>query len=363
MAEPLKNLLNETYFKHFTTVFQQVDSDFDAEKFWRLLFDENWESRELKQRMRHASHTLRQMLPQDYIEALELLKRAAPSFTGLGAMIFPDFVEVYGLAHWEASVAALELMTQYSSSEFAVRPFIAADLERMMAQMLKWAQSDNEHVRRLASEGCRPRLPWAMALTMLKKDPAPILPILEVLKQDESLYVRRSVANNLNDISKDHPEVLKQIARRWHGQHPDTDWILKHASRGLLRKADPDIMSLFGFETMVGMRVDGLSLSKQELSIGGDTVIAFELVNTGTEPLKLRVEYGIDFIKKNGTTSRKLFKITENVYEPGVVSFSRRHSFADLSTRKHYPGVHRLAIVINGVELASAELDLRPTQG
>src|SRR5690606_550673 len=144
-------------------------------------------------------------LPPDYIEAVGVLKKAAPYFTGLEAMIFPDFVETYGLDHWEASMDALELMTRYSSSEYAVRPFIAKDTERMMAQMLEWAHSDSEHVRRLASEGCRPRLPWAMGLTMLKKDPSPILPILETLKQDESLYVRRSVANNLNDISKDHP--------------------------------------------------------------------------------------------------------------------------------------------------------------
>ncbi|WP_248928515.1 DNA alkylation repair protein [Paenibacillus hamazuiensis] len=363
MAEPLKNLLNEAYFERLVSVFQAVYPAFDKAEFWRLLFDEQWEHRELKQRIRHVTHTLRRLLPADYPEALGLLKQAAPHCSGLEAILFPDFVEVYGLDHWDASMEALELMTQYSTAEFAVRPFIAKDPERMMAQMLKWAGSGSEHVRRLASEGCRPRLPWAMALEPLKRDPSPILPILEALKRDESLYVRKSVANNLNDISKDHPELVKSLAVRWHGEHPHTDWILKHASRGLLRKGDPDMLALFGFESMDGIEVEGLEAGAQRLRIGDSLEFSFELVNRGTEPLKLRVEYGIDFVKANGRTSRKLFKITENTYRPGErVRFARRHAFADLTTRRHYPGTHRIAVVINGAELASAELVLLPAE-
>jgi 3-methyladenine DNA glycosylase AlkC len=128
-------------------------------------------------------------------------------------LFFPDFVETYGLEHWDRSVAALEKFTRMSTSEFAVRPFLKRNQPRMMAQMAAWSKHESEHVRRLASEGCRPRLPWADALPALKRDPAPIWPILEQLKADPSEYVRRSVANNLNDISKDHPEQVLAIAQ------------------------------------------------------------------------------------------------------------------------------------------------------
>ena len=170
------------------------------------IFDNNWKDKALKQRMKHISASLHHYLPMQYSDAIQILMKSSSKFRGFQYMFFPGFVERYGLNQYETSIQALEHFTKHSSSEFAVRPFITKYNHKMMAQMEVWAESDNHPIRRLASEGCRPRLPWATALPEFKQDPAPILPILEKLKNDESEYVRRSVANNLNDISKDHPQ-------------------------------------------------------------------------------------------------------------------------------------------------------------
>ncbi|XRD23614.1 hypothetical protein AABM34_13875 [Lysinibacillus fusiformis] len=225
----------------------------------------------------------------------------------------------------------------------------------MMDQMLKWVNHANPHIRRLASEGCRPRLPWASALGIYKLDPSPILPILNLLKQDPSVYVQKSVANNLNDIAKDHPELVKRLAREWHGESSITDWIIKHGCRGLLRKGDAEVLFLFGFDNSPDVTIHELALGKVRLAIGQTLDFAFTIQTTSTAPQKLRIEYAIDFVKANGATSRKLFKITERTFEKESHRYTRNHHFKDLTTRKHYPGQHKLAVIINGKELATTE--------
>jgi 3-methyladenine DNA glycosylase AlkC len=358
MAEVLKDKYNLTFLTHFSSLVSEVYPIFNEVTFMNLIFDHHWETRELKQRIRHISHALATTLPPSYEEALAVLNLLAPKCRGFEYLFFPDFVEAYGLNHWNESIVALKLFTFSSSSEFAVRPFIEKDPLMMMKVLKEWAQDDDHHVRRLASEGCRPRLPWATSLKMFIEDPSPILPILSLLKADQSEYVRKSVANNLNDISKDHPELVKKIAKDWKGQYPHTDWILKHGCRTLLRKADSDILSIFGFETNPNVLVEKLSLSSKMVVIGESVSFDFVITNPALSSFKLRVEYGIDFVKANGTAHRKLFKITENTYNHGETSFTRSHSFKDLSTRKHYEGEHRLSIVINGHEMAEAYFHL-----
>lgn len=353
MAEPLKLLLNEALIQTFSAAVCRVYPDFDADRFTRLVFDENWDDRELKPRIRHITLSLGTCLPADYEESLHILTKVAPHCRGFEYLFLPDYVEAYGLPYWNASIEALRLFTPCSSSEFAVRPFIEKHPEAMMAVMRQWAEDANEHVRRLASEGCRPRLPWAPPLRSFIADPSPILPILERLRADDSEYVRRSVANNLNDISKDHPELVKRLVRSWKGEHPHTDWILKHGCRSLLRKADPDTLELFEFNTAPVADIRHLTLSTAALVIGEALTFEFELVNPGPDTQKLRLEFGVDYVKANGTTSRKLFKMTENLYAPGSYRYSRNLSFRNLTTRTHYPGPHRIAIVVNGRELAS----------
>jgi len=359
-VESLKNLYNDIFFHQFTGVLSKHIQGFDRRLFLQQIHDEQWEERELKQRMKHIAHTLHGFMPGSYDQAIDIVFRLITEIRkttgptgGLEHMLFTEYVEAFGLEHYDASMEAMEFITQFISCEFAVRPFIIRYPDKAMKQMLKWSKHKSLHVRRFSSEGARPRLPWAMALPALKKDPAPLLPILENLKDDESEFVRKSVANNLNDIAKDHPEKVLQLAKQWQGQSPRTDWIIKHGSRTLLRKAHPTALQLFGLTVSDKVVVDKLQLATKSVAIGDNLGFSFNLTNTGRKPLKLRVEYGIDYMKSNGKPNRKLFKITENTYQPGqTYTFKRAQSFRNLTTRKHYTGQHTLSIVINGQELA-----------
>lgn len=336
-------------------------SPFDKKKFLKTVFDAGWEQRELKQRMRHIVHSIHQHLQLPYDQQVAVLKNAAPYFTGFLALIFPDFVEAYGIDHPDVSIPALELFTQYSSSEFAVRPFMIRYEKRMLKQHLQWSRHSNHHVRRLASEGIRPRLPWAMALPRFKEDPSPILPILENLKQDESEYVRKSVANNLNDISKDHPDIVLGIVKSWQNQSKETDWIVKHASRGLLKKGHTGALQSFGLNHAVKASVAHLKPDRPAVAIGDSLDFSFTLTLDEKKAHQLRVEYKIYFMKANGKQAAKIFQIGTYEFDPGATrDFRRTHKFADLTTRKHYAGAHKLAIVINGQEISEKPFQLTP---
>jgi len=358
MPEPLKNSYNEQYIARLANALESHQLSFKRKAFTASVFDGDWQGRELKARMGHIRECLHRHINLPFKEALDVLLPAAKDFGGYEAMFFPEYIEVYGQQHWQQSMDGLALLTQYSSSEFAVRPFIRQDTERMMGQMLCWAEHENEHVRRLASEGCRPRLPWANALPAFKQNPEPVMPILTQLRTDDSLYVRRSVANNLNDIAKDNPQVVLDWAKQYHGQSPLTDWLIKHGSRTLLKRAHPQALALFGFGDVSRIAVSDFQLAANKASIGGELEFAFQL-SASARPLgKLRIEYAIDYMKANGRLARKLFKVAEADYAQTQVEFQRRQSFRPMSTRKHYPGLHRLAVVVNGVELAQQEFDL-----
>ncbi|CQR57188.1 hypothetical protein [Paenibacillus riograndensis] len=367
MAEPLKAMYNEGFLRSFGTKLQSVYSGFDLEGFVTAAMKDPWEELELKGRMRRITETLGTFLPRRYEDALEILFAIDKECVGFPYLIFPDFVEVFGGSeeHWELSMSALERFTPKSSAEFAVRPFLLRDPQRMMAQMLRWSQHPDEHVRRLSSEGSRPRLPWGQALPMFKHDPSPVLPVLEQLKADSSLYVRKSVANNLNDIAKDHPGVVIDIVRRWKGVNAHTDWIVRHGCRTLIRKANPEIMALFGYagqEDESPLAVSAvLSVEPAELPIGGSCELAYALAVREGDEARIRIEYGIDFVKAGGKTSRKLFLLSDKTVPGGTrLSGKRTHRWVDLTTRRHYAGEHKITLLVNGREAASAVLVLKP---
>ncbi len=359
MAERLKDrFFSDKSITELGTAIVDVYPDFDQTEFDNLIYSDGWEDKELKQKMRHTTQCLEATLPGDYPTALKILEAVAPKIKGFDVMVFPDYVECYGLDDWDISLPALALFTTICSSEFAIRPFLEKDPEKGMDQMLKWAMEKDPHLRRLASEGCRPRLPWAMALSEFKKDPTPIMPILEALKDDPSEYVRRSVANNLNDISKDHPDMVLDICEKWYGQNENRDRIVKHACRTMLKAGITRALLLFGFGDPGHIVAEDLVFDKPSLAIGDDLRFTFKL-NLGTEEAsRLRLEYGIDFIKSKGKPSRKIFQIREASFKPGRHIISRKHSFKDLSTRKHYPGQHQIIILVNGVEKTMANFEL-----
>jgi len=309
MPEPIKNILNPAAIKEFAEAIKLVYDAFDIDGFCAAVVDKEYDGLELMARGRKISAGLGNFLPKNYEEAIAIIDIVISKFQGFAAFSFFEFVAMFGLEFWEVSIAALGRYTQYFSAEFAVRPFIIRDEKRMMAQMFEWSKSDNEHQRRLSSEGCRPALPWAVGLPKYKKDPLPIFPILEKLKADPSLYVRKSVANNLNDISKTHPELVIEIAKRWYGTDEKTNWIIKHGLRTLLKKSNPDALAIFGLGNADAVEVSDFATGNSAIALGGDLIFSFVL--TAKQDTKARLEYGIDYMKANGKQNRKVFQISE----------------------------------------------------
>lgn len=364
MADAIKNRYNYESLRTLALDIKSVFNGFQADEFLKATIDETWEKRGLKDRIIRISENLRKYLPADFETAISIIDQIVMNYgTWLDnfAGFFPTFVELYGRdeANWEISMAALARYTQYASSEIAVRWFIINHEERMMEQMYIWAKDENECVRRLASEGCRPALPWGQALTSFKKNPAPILPILEQLKADPSMHVRKSVANNLNDISKTHPDLVMNLAKDWYGKNGYTDWIVKHGCRTLLKKGSRKALALFGYENASSVEVHNFSVEGAVISIGEDMTFSFEIL--AREPSKIRLEYGIDYVKSGGKRNRKIFKISEislGLNERKI--YRKKHSFADVSVRKHYPGLHSITLIVNGMELGTKDFQLNP---
>lgn len=360
MAEKLKDTLFPLEkVQLFGTVLKEVYPEFKSEEFVAAVCDKDWPERELKEKMRHTTLCLHQFLPNDFKQTVDILVAIVPKVTGFEAIVLPDYVEVYGQEHWDIALPALGELTKCGSSEFGIRPFLNKDLEGAMKYMLDWADNEDFKVRRFASEGCRPRLPWAAGVPALKKDPSLILPILEKLKNDPEEFVRKSVANNLNDISKDHPELVLDICERWQGNSKHTDWIIKHACRTLLKQGNKRAMLLFGFANPELMKIDELSFSNNSPKIGDDITFSFNLTLDTKQKQKVRVEYIVHFIKANGKPSPKVFQIKEAEMAPGNYPITKKHSFRNMSTRKHYTGEHKFEVVINGQVKVSGSVELK----
>lgn len=334
---------------------------FDEGAFMGAVFDEDWDSRALKQRVRHVATVFHDLLPEPYPEALGVLREAADGMrsAGMAAWALCDFVEVYGLDHPELSLPALEQFTTVISAEFAVRPFIARYPERMMRQHHDWASHADPAVRRLASEGARPRLPWGMALRDLQADPAPLVPILESLRADPSADVRRSVANNLNDISRDHPDLVVSLLTSWQDDSPEMAELTKHALRSLLKQGHPEALALLGFTADAEFEVTALAVDPTLVPVGGATSLKFELRPTAEGRHAFMVDYAITYQNYSQTGSRKVFKGTTAERGRGEpLEMHRRISLASRSTRTIYPGRHRVEVLVNGSSAGTVEFEV-----
>lgn len=358
-GEPLKNMLNHNSLRDSALVIHSVYDSFDVDGFLKTTMDETWNDLGLKARGRKITLSLGKYLPTNYIEALAVIDKVIERAKPVIGFSFPDFIEVYGQdeANWDLSVSALGKYTQFWSSEFAVRPFIIKHEKRMMAQMFAWSKHENEHLRRLASEGCRPALPWAQSLPKYKKDPTPILCILEQLKSDSSSYVRKSVANNLNDISKTHPDLVVKLAKDWYGKNPYTNWIVKHGCRTLLKRGNRNVLAIFGLDNLTAAVVESFVLKKKSISVGDEMTFSFIIATK--ETTKVRLEYSIDYVKSKRKRSRKVFQLSEISMKANEKKlYTRKHSFADTSTRKHYQGIHSITLIVNGMEQGTLNFEL-----
>lgn len=353
----IKDVYSLSFYEKFSDVVKEVLPSFNKKDFIHKIFDTNFQHKEWKERMKHTTTVLHDFMPADFSKAAKLIdqlivKLKHTTFDGYGIafMFLPDYIETYGLDDFKNSVKALETVTQFISCEFAVRPFLLKYKTRMIDQMFKWSLHKSYHVRRFASEGSRPRLPWAMAIPDLKKDPSPILPILENLKNDPSEWVRRSVANNLNDIAKDHPGIVLKLAARWKGLSKETDAIVKHGSRTLLKAGHTDILKHYGLESK-DIKLTDFKIVTPQINVGDSLHFSFSIQNTSSEKQTVRLEYGVHYNKANGLLSKKIFKISEKIYQPREkIKVQKKQSFKPITTKKFYVGLHKLSIVVNGEE-------------
>lgn len=361
MAEPLKEMFNAAFYDRLSSELYKVYSDFSKVEFLREIQDGH-EQRSLNERMRHTSLVLRKYLPDDYPTTLNIMKKTIPNLDrGYTALLFPDFVGVFGLSYFDQSLEALKYFTQFGSSEFAIREFLRKDFERTIKLMSIWAEDENVHVRRLASEGSRPRLPWSFKLDKVIQNPKLTLPILEKLKADKELYVRKSVANHLNDISKEAPELVLQILRNWKGYSIETDWILKHGARTLLKRGDVHVLEIFGVAGSTQLVVRNFELKRTSVCIGDSLPFNFTLYNEGSVALNARIEFAVYYKKKSGELSKKVFKISERIIEPlQEIHFEKSVSFKIITTRVFHLGMHGLSLIVNGQESAQKKFELLP---
>lgn len=365
MGTLLKDLYSPLFYDQLALPLNKVLSGFTKKEFLKKIFTPDFESYELKQRMAHTAHVLHHFMPQDYTHAAPVLlkltdavKKYGPPASSIEYMFIPEYIYLYGLNHYKPSVNAMEQVTQFITCEFAVRHFIIHYEEQMIPQMIKWSKHKNRHVRRLATEGCRPRLPWAMALPKLKKDPSPILPILENLKQDTCEVVRRSVANNLNDISKDNPGLAIKIARQWKGLCTETDSIIKHGLRSLLKAGHPDVLAFYKLKAE-DLKIARFNIINKTVKMGNYLEFEAAITNTSKNQQTVRIEYAIYYLRNNRTLSKKVFKISEREIASGeTLTVIRRQSFKPITTRKFYTGTQQVSVIINGFESKKLSFEL-----
>jgi len=352
MTELLKeSIYSKDNVKTLSQIIKKHYSKFNQQKFMEKIFTNKWERLELKKRMRHITIVIKSEIKENYKSSIKILNKVSKEYSGFASMVLPDYVELYGLEHFEISIKALKEYTSCCSSEFAVRPFIIKYNSEMMKIMEKWSRDKNFHVRRLASEGCRPRLPWAMALPEFKKDPSLIIPILENLKNDDSDYVRKSVANNINDISKDNPELALDICKKWYGSSKNTNWIVKHGLRTLLKKGNKKALELLDISTSVQAEIKNLLISNDKIKLNSELEFEFEITNKETNEENFRLEYQVDFVKSRNKYSAKVFKLNEFKLKPGETKqVAKKFLFVNRTTRKLYSGKHIFTIIINGIK-------------
>ena len=359
MADALKEMFNKPFYTKLAIELNKADKHFHPDKFVKEVTS-NLEQLSLNQRLRNTSVVLKKHLPDDYKKSVGILYKTIPHVDkGYTSLVFPDFVGMYGHGNFEVSMEALSYFTQFGSSEFAIREYLKRDFTKTIKVMHGWAEDKNPHVRRLASEGSRPRLPWSFKLDEVIKHPDHTLPILEKLKADPELYVKKSVANHLNDISKDNTDWMLKILTRWDKANAHTLWIVKHASRTLIKKGNKQSLSLFDFEKNVKAEVLHLKLDKSRLRLGDSLQFEFDVRSQKPKTQKLVIDYAIHYYKKTGVLSPKVFKLKEiQLPGNGTVHLVKKHRFQDFTTRKHYPGKHAIEILMNGRIACRKEFEL-----
>lgn len=378
MAEPLKNSYGTDIPHRIADMIRAAHPEFAHRKFLDFVLPA-YESLELMPRGWHMADGLHHALPDNYDKAVDMLLDSLPAARANAAetsatadregntlapfLFMPHtfFVARYGLNHFETSMRAQYELTRRFTAEFSIRPFLQHHTGATLKKLESWLNDPSEHVRRLISEGTRPRLPWAPRLPAFQKDPRPVLALLEALKDDSSLYVRRSVANNLNDIGKDNPDIMLDTAARWLRDAPaPRQWIVRHALRVAVKNADPRALAMMGYGSKANVNISDVSISPQQASEGDDIKLSCSIHSTADNTQTLLIDYVVHYVKANGSTKPKVFKLTSSDLAAGQrLSVKKKLSLAAMTTRRHYPGEHRVELLINGETFALGSFQLR----
>jgi 3-methyladenine DNA glycosylase AlkC len=372
MAEPLKNFFSPPLVRRMAETFAAAWPAFPRAQFVREAA-RGLTDFELLARAEHIADALGRALPPSFEQAADIMtKSLGPEHRSdelEGAGMAPFFylphtmwVAKHGLDHFERSMVLQHELTRRFTCEFSIRAFLTRHPDATLRALYMFARDPNPHVRRLASEGTRPRLPWAARVPWISQEPRKLLPLLELLRDDPTTLVRRSVANHLNDIAKDHPDIVLEVAESWHDEvtqaasaasqaasHAERRTLLAHALRTLVKKGDPRALALLGFGGKPKVVLEGISVRPKLVKIGERIVLGFRVRSTGRTTQTLSIDLEVDFVKANGGTGTKVFKVAKCSLAPGAISALQKSiSLAQHTTRKHYPGEHAARVLING---------------
>ncbi len=375
MADLVRDCISEMTVNQLAQRIQSSNIRFDVQGFCEKI-NSSLKDLGLFERLDLIEENLINFLPNNFPEAARILvdslgpeldnKEDDPIATDLSSsrgfivVALCLYVSRNGKEHFEVSMDALKEMTKRFSSEGPIRDFIISHESQVLDLYEKWAIDPNVHVRRLVSESIRPRLPWACRLPSFIKDPEPVIALLEKLKNDKHLYVRRSVANNLNDISKDNPELVVSTLKKWsRDKSSQMTWLIKHALRTLIKAGDSEALELLGYSTDFHLHVNSFQLNKSNVNFGDTLEFTLELSTTEDKSQNLMIDYVIYHMKANGKLSPKVFKWTKKtITAKNPLSLTRKQAFKKINTRKYYEGRHEVHVQINGKVVAQKEFTL-----
>jgi len=362
-------LFNKAKVHYLADLMHKAYPSFNTKAFYEETLSP-FPSLELKERITHICQCLHKYLPPDYVSALSILLDALPQELdpGMEDNDFGDFifsplslyVATYGCdkANLTRSLMALKEITKRFSAEFSIRFFINTFPEETMAFLSDCAKDENYHVRRLASEGSRPKLPWAQKIHIPHQVP---LEILTVLHSDPTRYVTRSVANHLNDISKIDPSLVIKTLKQWKkekAQHEkELDFIIGHSLRTLVKQGNKDALKLLGFTGKPDIKLLRFNPLMSEVMIG--EALEFELHFIGHKEQKLIIDYILEYASPHKKKSQKVFKLKQiDLTRDKEIRLLKKHPLRIMSTKVLYSGKHKITLQINGENFGQFEFNL-----
>jgi 3-methyladenine DNA glycosylase AlkC len=373
MPEPFKNFFNTQIILGMATSFQGQWSEFESEKFFDAA-SKNLDALELKQRSEQIMDEMIAHLPNNFVKAGEIiLGSLSPprdgdifgvtvgedGIAGWAIMPMAHYVGLRGHDHFDLSMTLFKELTKRFTSEFGIRFFLLESPEKTLSTLKEWTNDSDRHVRRLVSEGTRPRLPWAMQLPLFIQNPSPVIELLDMLKDDEEEYVRRSVANNLNDIAKDHPEIVADIAEKWmRGASKNREKLIRHGCRTLIKNGHKKVLRVFGYKPPQ-IQQAAINIKTPEVVFGGALEFSLSILSDALHAQPLMIDYILHHKKANGKTTPKVFKWRTKTLEANkLLTLTKKHAIKKITTRVYYPGFHRLEVMVNGVSVGMAEFNL-----